>query len=127
MKTPSKKMLKLLMCFESRCAVLAASTLVFGSEDEAAYRHPDVPGLLYEASQNGWVEDFMQQDEVPPPDSRTKGGIPHIFFMDLELTAAGRKICGLPPVVKVVPAPVVEKKKKTKTEKPKSPSLFDDF
>jgi hypothetical protein len=127
MKPPMKAMLKLLLCFESRCAVGAASTMTYGTDEDPVYNHPDVPGLLYTASQNGWVEDFMQQDAIPPPDAVTKGGIPHVFFMDLELTAAGREICGLPPIAKAIPAPVIEKKKKTKPEKPKSPSLFDDF
>lgn len=121
--SPSKQMLKLLQCFDERCPVSAASTILFGTEDEPVYRHPEIPGLIHEASQSGWLEDFFGKDQIPPPESQTKSGIAHVFFMDLELTASGREVCGLPPKVK--PQPVItEKKKKGKPAKPPSPSLF---
>lgn len=120
------RMLEFLICFVDRCPVYAAGNEVFGTEKKPVLHHPEVPGMAYEAALAGWLTDFYGKDPVPSPDEKTKGGVPQVFFMDLELTASGREVCGLPPLV-VAPPPVEKPKGKPKKPEPvKLRGLFDD-
>lgn len=119
-----RDMIAFLKCFEDRCAVVAASNLIFGSDESPVYRHPSIPGMAREAFTSGWLLDFYGKEDIPPPEVATAKGIPLVFFMELELTAAGREECGLPPLVKAIPIEPVKVPKTIKAAK-KMAAAFD--
>lgn len=128
---PSETMVKFLLCFQDRCAVLAASNVVFGSDKTPDYRNPQIPELAIAASDAGWLVDFYGTEPIPKQDSVTKSGTPLVFFMELELTDAGLVACGLPPRPKPSPASVVLDSKPKAGRSSKKPvvatrGLFDD-
>lgn len=122
---PTPEMLRFLNCFDGPCPVMAACDQMHGTDTKKIYRHPSIPKLAFEAAVNGWLRDFYQKEDVPPPDKLNKADIPSVYFFELELTASGRELCGLPPVIPLPVAATTRKTKAAKPAKPEPPSLFD--